>query len=271
MYNLGVIRVSERRNRTLLDMVRSMMSFTTLLLSFWDYALETTTCILNMVPTNKVDKTPYELWYILIGFPKEMMGYYFHFLPKNKIVVARYAEFLEGNLLSQEVEGFEPPREEVIPVRRSARTHRALGRLCLNVEVEEHSLGDLNEPNNHKAAILDLESDNKWLFKKKIDIYGFVHTYKARLVAKGYAQTYDVDYEETFSPVADIRDIRILIAITAVYDYEIWLMDVKTAFLNGYLNENIYVQPEGFIDPNHPRKVCKLQKSIYGLKKASRR
>ncbi|GJT98686.1 retrotransposon protein, putative, ty1-copia subclass [Tanacetum coccineum] len=64
---------------------------------------------------------------------------------------------------------------------------------------------------------------------------GAVHTYKARLVAKGFTQTYEVDYEETFSPVADIRAIRILIAIAAYYDYEIWQMDVKTAFLNGHL------------------------------------
>ncbi|GJT41301.1 retrotransposon protein, putative, ty1-copia subclass [Tanacetum coccineum] len=99
----------------------------------------------------------------------------------------------------------------------------------------------------------------------------YVHNYKARLVAKGYTQLYRVDYEETFSPVVDIRAIRILISITAYYDYEIWKMDIKTAFLNGYLDEDIYmVQPEGFVDPNHPRKVCKLQRSIYGLKQASR-
>ncbi|GKB72310.1 retrotransposon protein, putative, ty1-copia subclass, partial [Tanacetum coccineum] len=62
---------------------------------------------------------------------------------------------------------------------------------------------------------------------------GNIHTYKARLVAKGSTQTYGVDYEETFSPVADIKAIRILIAIVAYYDYEIWQMDVKTSFLNG--------------------------------------
>ncbi|GJV44891.1 retrotransposon protein, putative, ty1-copia subclass, partial [Tanacetum coccineum] len=357
--------VSESRNRTLLDMVRSMMNLTTLPLSFWDYALESATRILNMVPTKKVDKTPYELWYgkvpnlsylkvwgcealekrdtpdkleqrsvkcIFIGYPKETMGYYFYFPPENKIVVARYAEFFEKRLISQEisgravdleeiqeeedttpseitsnipqeVEGFEPPQEEVIPIRRSERTHRAPNRLCLNVEVEEHSLGDLNEPTSYKAAMLDLESNkwidamnaeiqsmmdnmvwvlvdlppgcktvgSKWLFKKKTDMDGIVHVYKARLVAKGYTQLYGVDYEETFSPVADIRAIRILISIAAYYDYEIWQMDVKTAFLNGYLDEDIYmVQPEGFVDPNHPRKVCKLQRSIYGLKQASR-
>ncbi|GJU08267.1 retrotransposon protein, putative, ty1-copia subclass [Tanacetum coccineum] len=85
----------------------------------------------------------------------------------------------------------------------------------------------------------------KWLFKKKTDMDGIVHVYKARLVAKGYTQLYGVDYEEMFSPVADIRAIRILISIAAYYDYKIWKMDVKTAFLNGYLNEDIYlVQPE---------------------------
>ncbi|GKF15936.1 retrotransposon protein, putative, ty1-copia subclass, partial [Tanacetum coccineum] len=112
---------------------------------------------------------------------------------------------------------------------------------------------------------------SKWIFKKKTNMGGIVHTYKARLVAKGYTQLYGIDYEETFSPVADIRAIWILISIAVFYDYEIWKMDVKTAYLNGYLGEDIYmVQPEGFVDPNHPRKVCKLQRSIYGLKQASR-
>nr|GEU78606.1 ACT domain-containing protein [Tanacetum cinerariifolium] len=79
---------------------------------------------------------------------------------------------------------------------------------------------------------------SKWLFKKKTDMDGYVHTLKACLVAKGYTQTYDVDYEETFFPIADIRALRILLAITAFYDYEIWQMDVKNAFLNGHLSED---------------------------------
>nr|GEX19629.1 putative retrotransposon protein [Tanacetum cinerariifolium] len=101
---------------------------------------------------------------------------------------------------------------------------------------------------------------------------GVVHTYKARLVAKGYTQTLGIDYEETFSPVADIRAIRILIAISTYYDYEIWKMDVKTAFLNGHLNEEVYIeQPEGFVNLKYPNRVCKLKRSIYGLKQASRK
>ncbi|GJW23715.1 retrotransposon protein, putative, ty1-copia subclass [Tanacetum coccineum] len=284
---------------------------------------ETTTRILNMVTTKKVDKTPYELWYGKVpnlSYLKEMMGYYFYFPPENKIVVARYAEFLEKNLLSQEVsgraeeleeiqykdtspsentnkipmevEGFEPPQEEVVPIRRSARTHQAPDRLCLNIEVEEHSLGGLNEPTNYKAAMLDPESDkwldvmnaemqsmkdnqvwrlvdlppncktvgSKWIFKKKTDMDGIVHTYKARLVAKGYTQTYGVDYEETFSPVADIRAIRILIAIVTFYDCEMWQMDVKTAFLNGYLDENIYMVSKRLIGLSQSAYMDKILK-----------
>nr|GEV20813.1 hypothetical protein [Tanacetum cinerariifolium] len=91
---------------------------------------------------------------------------------------------------------------------------------------------------------------------ENIDLDGNVHTFKACLVAKGYTQTYGVDYGETFSTVADIRVIRILLAIAAFYDYEIWQMDVKTAFLNGHLSKDVYmVQPEGFVDPKHPNKV----------------
>ncbi|GJY40347.1 retrotransposon protein, putative, ty1-copia subclass [Tanacetum coccineum] len=92
-----------------------------------------------------------------------------------------------------------------------------------------------------------------------------------RRMGTGTVRAGSPDPEETFLPVADIRAIRILIVIAAFYDYEIWQMDVKTAFLHGYHDEDIYmVQPEGFIDPKHPRKVCKLQRSIYGLKQASR-
>ena len=73
---------------------------------------------------------------------------------------------------------------------------------------------------------------NKWVFKRKIDMDGNLTVYKARLVAKGFKQIQGVDYDETFSPVAMFKSIRILLAIAAFHDYEIWQMDVKTAFLN---------------------------------------
>ena len=78
-----------------------------------------------------------------------------------------------------------------------------------------------------------LATENKWIFKKKTDADGNVTIYKARLVAKGFWQVQGVDYDETFSPVAMLKSVRIMLAIATFYDYEIWQMDVKTAFLNG--------------------------------------
>ena len=88
---------------------------------------------------------------------------------------------------------------------------------------------------------------------------GNVHTFKARLVAKGFKQTHGVDYDETFSPLAMLKSIRILLAIVAYYDYEIWQMYVKTTFLNKKLLEDVYMtQPEGFVNHENVGKVCKL-------------
>ncbi|GJV04331.1 retrotransposon protein, putative, ty1-copia subclass, partial [Tanacetum coccineum] len=195
------------------------------------------------------------------------------------------------------------PQSDIIPIRRSIRTRRLTDRMCLYTDAEEHELGDLGKPANYKAALLDPEFDkwlnamnveiqsikdnevwvlvelppngktvgSKWLFKKKTNMDGAVHTYKAYLVVKGYTQTPEIDYKETFSPIADIRAIRILMAIAAYYDYEIWQMDVKIAFLNRYLNKEVYMeQPEGFVNPKYPNRVCKMKRSIYGLKQASR-
>ena len=107
---------------------------------------------------------------------------------------------------------------------------------------------------------------SKWVFKRKIDL-----RYRARLVAKGFTQIFGLDYDETFSPVARFESLRLLLALAALEDWEIHQMDVKSAFLNGLLDEEIYMeQPEGFVDPDHPNKVCLLNKAIYGLKQASR-
>jgi hypothetical protein len=110
----------------------------------------------------------------------------------------------------------------------------------------------------------------KWVFKKKMDKDENVHIYKARLVVKGFMKIHGIAYNESFSPIAMLKSVQILLAIAAYFDYEICQMDVKTTFLNGNLTENVYmIQPDGFVDPKHAGKICKLQKSIYGLKQAS--
>ncbi|KAJ9560030.1 hypothetical protein OSB04_005190 [Centaurea solstitialis] len=356
--------VSERRNRTLLDMVRTMMCHSSLPISFWGHALETAAHILNRAPTKSVEKTPYELWkgkkpnisflkiwgcevYVkrptseklkpksdkcfFVGYPKTTVGYYFYNPEENKVFVARNGKFLEEKFLSLEntrkdvdlqvvdeesttpvvepeiqhnnVEPQSKPIEEVQTqdLRRSSRVRQEPDRY-LGFLVSQDS-GDLNEPTSYGEAVSGSESEQwqeamkaemqsmydnqvweltdlpqhckavgrKWVFKKKTDMDGKVHTFKARLVAKGFTQTHGIDYDETFSPVAMLKSIRILMAISAYFNYEIWQMDVKTAFLNGKLTEDVYMeQPEGFEDPKNPDKVCKLLKSIYGLKQASR-
>ena len=109
----------------------------------------------------------------------------------------------------------------------------------------------------------------KWIFKTKLKADGFIDKYMARLVVKGYKQKECVDYFDTYSPVTRITSIRMLMAIVALHNLEIHQMDVKTTFLNGELNEEIYMdQPEGFFVLGQEMKVCRLVKSLYGLKQA---
>nr|GFB17388.1 retrotransposon protein, putative, Ty1-copia subclass [Tanacetum cinerariifolium] len=251
-------------------------------------SLTTSVALVKRDTLTKPDKLePIAIKCIFVGYPKETMGYSFYYPLENKVLVARNAEFLENSLIDQEASGsledleiiqeedthpsldtslnheeedleVDEPQSDIVPIRRSTRTRHAPDHNEVWVLVEL--------PPNGKTV------GSKWLFKKKSDMDGNVHIYKARLVAKGFTQTLEIDYEETFSLVADIRAIRILIAIATYYDYEIWQMDVKTAFLNGYLNEEVYMeQPEGFVNSKYLNRVCKLKRSIYGLKQASRK
>ncbi|KAK8600808.1 hypothetical protein V6N12_050656 [Hibiscus sabdariffa] len=344
-------------------MVRSMMSHSDLLISFWGHALETAAFTLNRVPSKSFQKTPHKMWtgkhpsmsfmkiwgckaYVkhqmstklepkshkctFVGYPKVTKGYYFYNHKENKVFVARTGVFLERDFLSSkddrrnieleevqqqqdtepEVERFSQTVEEnstdleTRPLRRSTRECHEPERYGFLVTTHgDVILVDHDEPKTYQEAVsspdsekwleamrseMDSMSDNqvwtlveppegikpigcKWVFKKKTDMDGNVQTYKGRLVAKGYRQIHGIDYDETFSPVAMFKSIRILLAIAAFHDYEIWQMDVKTAFLNGKLEEDVYMtQPEGFVTPENAGKVCKLQRSIYGLKQASR-
>ncbi|KAJ9564284.1 hypothetical protein OSB04_000250 [Centaurea solstitialis] len=269
------------RNRTLLDMVRTMMCHSSLPISFWGHALETAAHILNRVPTKSVEKTPYELWkgkkpnisflkiwgcevYVkrptseklkpksdkcfFVGYPKTTVGYYFYNPEENKVFVARNGKFLEEKFLS-----LENTRKDVdLQVVDEESTTPVV-----DPEIQHNNVEPQSEP-IEEVQTQDLRRSSRT-------------GCKARLVAKGFTQTHGIDYDETFSPVAMLKSIRILMAISAYFNYEIWQMDVKTAFLNGKLTEDVYMeQPEGFEDPKNPNKVCKLLKSIYRLKQASR-
>lgn len=111
----------------------------------------------------------------------------------------------------------------------------------------------------------------KWVYRTKLNADGSINKHKARLVVKGYAQIFGVDYSDTFAPVARLDTIRILLAVAAQMNWKVYQLDVKSAFLNGVLHEEIYVeQPEGFVKNEEKDKVYLLKKAIYGLKQAPR-
>ena len=108
---------------------------------------------------------------------------------------------------------------------------------------------------------------NKWVFKNKLNAEGKVEKYKARLVAKGYSQVEGIDFGEIFSLVSKLTYIRFILSIVVAFDLEVEQMDVKTSFLHGDLEEEIYMkQPKGYDVKRKKKLVCKLKKSIYGLK-----
>ena len=109
----------------------------------------------------------------------------------------------------------------------------------------------------------------KWVYKTKYDSKGNIERFKAPLVVKGFTQREGIDYNETFSPVSCKDSFIIIISLVAHYDIELHQMDVKTAFLNGDLEKNVYMaQPKGFVVEGKERMGCRLKKFIYGLKQA---
>ncbi|KAL0411207.1 UNVERIFIED_CONTAM: Retrovirus-related Pol polyprotein from transposon TNT 1-94 [Sesamum latifolium] len=208
-----------------------------------------------------------------IGYPKKTAGYYFYDPTEQKIFVPRNTVFLKKGfpsdnrrdevLIEESSEepqhdsttSFESPvHTDSVPVlRRSTRESRV-----------PDSLDPVDPPKDVRPV------GCKWVYKRKFGADGEVMTFKARLVVKGYTQRPGVDFEETYAPIAMAKSIRILLAIAVWYDYKVWQMDVKTAFLNGFVEEEIYMdQLEGFTAIGEEQKVCRLQRSIYGLNGSS--
>ncbi|KAJ9544136.1 hypothetical protein OSB04_023843 [Centaurea solstitialis] len=186
------------------------------------------------------------------------MGYYFYNPRENKLFVARSGEFLEEKFRNQEntrndvdlqIVEDDTPVPIVEPVSQQD-----------NVETQPETVEDLNEPTSYGEAVSGSESE-QWQEAMKAEMQSMYDNQVWELT----------DLPQHRRAVAMLKSIRILMAISAYFNYEIWQMDVKTAFLNGKLTEAVYMQqPEGFVDPKNPNKVCKLLKSIYGLKQTSR-
>ena len=111
----------------------------------------------------------------------------------------------------------------------------------------------------------------RWIFKNKTDENDEIVRNKSRLEAQGYTQVEGIDFDESFTPVARLESIQILLSIACIINFKLYQMGIKSAFLKGFLNEEVFVeQPKGFQDPHFPDHVFRLKKTLYGLKQASR-
>ncbi|KAM7489733.1 hypothetical protein LguiB_027217 [Lonicera macranthoides] len=245
------------------------------------------------VKRDKLDKKAESA--IFVGYSSISKAYRIYLPQSNKIIVSRDVQFLELDNWNWENDKTLEIQEENddmddVPVRGTISLSDVYQRCNVAVRepagyeeaatdqkwiaamkeelkmIEKNQTWELVERPKHKKAI-----GVKWVYRTKLNPDGSVNKYKARLVVKGYAQMFGVDFSETFAPVSRLDTIRMLLALAAQKGWVIHQMDVKSAFLNGYLEEEIFVeQPEGFVSQGQEEKVYRLKKSLYGLKQAPR-
>ncbi|KAL5777605.1 hypothetical protein ACOSP7_010531 [Xanthoceras sorbifolium] len=182
------------------------------------------------------------------------------------------------------------PMAKYLSYEKLSHHHRAFSSKISHLIVPRSVQEALNDPHWKLAVmeemnalrrsgtweIVDLPKEKKtvgckWVFTVKCRADGSIERYKARLVAKGFTQTYGIDYQETFAPVAKINSVRVLLSLAVNFNWPLHQLDVKNAFLNGDLEEEVFMSlPPGFEERLGPDKVCKLRKSLYGLKQSPR-
>ncbi|GJT94692.1 zinc finger, CCHC-type containing protein [Tanacetum coccineum] len=269
-----------------------------------DEAMLTTCYLLNRVLNKRNKITPYELWTkrkpnlnyikvwgyravvrlpdqkpktldkkgiecIFVGYAEHSKAFRFYVIEPNdsvainSIIESRDAIFDENRL-------FSVPRSSLGTLNGT----KDIGGLVVPKEKEEIDDEIDSIMGNNTWVLADLPPGSnpfgcKWIFKIKLKVDGTVEKFKARLVIQGFRQKSKIDYFDTYAPVAHISIIRLLFAMALIHNMIIHQMDVKTTFLNGELEEEVYMnQPQGFIMPGNENKVCKLIKSLYGLKQA---
>ncbi|KAG8481821.1 hypothetical protein CXB51_027173 [Gossypium anomalum] len=276
-------------------------------LFFWAEAVNSSVYLLNKLPTHAVkDKTPFEAWHglkptvshlkifgcvcyvlvpaerrtklekrsvpcIFVGYSSDKKGYRVYDPSTRKILVSRDIRFDEertwnwdgSNVCQLEEDSAESNLElaESEPSSGNVDDLPVRGTISIT-DVYQRCNVAIVEPSNYVEAARDIA---------KFNADGSLNKHKARLVVKGYGQQYGIDFEETFAPVARLDTIKLLLSLAAQNKWRIHHLDVKSAFLNGYLKEEIYVeQPEGFQIQGHEDKVYRLKKAMYGLKQAPR-
>nr|GFA10263.1 hypothetical protein [Tanacetum cinerariifolium] len=280
-----------RRNRTLVEAVRTMLTFANLPLFLWAEAIAIACFTHNRLIIHKrFDKTPYELmnkrkpnikFFRVFGCRCYLLDDY---EDVGKLKAKRDIGVFVG--YSKESAAFRiynkrtlPSNQEEVFYESSESFQEESSSSSLNDDVQQ-SLEEVILPQTNTQSISNNMIPNvvearktiikiKWIFKNKKDESSLVIRNKARLVAVGYSQQEGIDYDEMFAPVARIEDIRLFLAYSAHKDFTVFQMDVKTAFLNRILKEEVYIgQPPGFVSKQYPDYVYALDKALYGLKQA---
>nr|GEU89493.1 retrovirus-related Pol polyprotein from transposon TNT 1-94 [Tanacetum cinerariifolium] len=281
--------VVKRKNRTLQEMSRTMVNEQSLPQTFWCNAVDTSTYLINRILTRAIlGKTPYEL----LGGRKPTLDYFRVFGSECFILNTKYyltkfdLKSYEGVFLrySQNIKGYiihnkhtrkikeslnatfdeNPPPSKTPPLVDDDLDEEEAIKITENKNLEK----DIEDESLEIDEIVNItESKNHPLE----NVIGSLNQRTLRLVAQGYNQQEGIDYDKTYAQLLDLKSIRILLSYACALDFKLFQMDVKSAFLNSFINEEVYMaQPLGFIDFEKPDHVYKPKKALYGLKQASK-